>query len=191
MANEIGFNSIPGLRYIPSYIDLQEQERLIALIDAQSWQTDLKRRVQHYGYKYDYKKRFIDFEMYLGALPEWLVPLARTIVQDGLVNNMPDQVIVNEYLPGQGISSHIDCVPCFDDTIVSLSLNSFCVMEFTHTQSAQNIPILLEPRSVVVLQGESRYIWKHGIPSRKTDVFNNTAIQRTRRLSLTFRKVVR
>ncbi|HEY0735309.1 MAG TPA: alpha-ketoglutarate-dependent dioxygenase AlkB [Herpetosiphonaceae bacterium] len=190
MNSQADYQAITGLRYIADYITEAEQERIIEIIDAQTWQNDLKRRVQHYGYKYDYKKRFINFEMYLGALPEWLLMLAQKLVQDRLVSDLPDQVIVNEYLPGQGISSHVDCVPCFDDTIVSLSLNSFCVMEFTHTQSAQKIPVLLEPRSVVVLQGESRYSWKHGIASRKIDVFNNTRIQRARRLSLTFRKIV-
>ena len=35
---------------------------------------------------------------------------------------------VNEYLPGQGIAQHVDCVPCFGGTVASLSLLSPCTM---------------------------------------------------------------
>ncbi len=41
-----------------------------------------------------------------------------------------DQLIVNEYQPGQGISPHIDNKTLFSDIIVSLSLGSNAVMIF-------------------------------------------------------------
>lgn len=44
---------IPGLNYIEEYIDIDSEERLLASVDLKSWQPDLKRRVQHYGYTYD------------------------------------------------------------------------------------------------------------------------------------------
>ncbi len=43
--------NVPGLQYIPNYLSSQDQEQLLAAIDQQSWLTDLKRRVQHYGYR--------------------------------------------------------------------------------------------------------------------------------------------
>ena len=102
-----------------------------------------------------------------------------------------DQVIVNEYEPGQGISSHIDCEPCFKDTIVSLSLGSGCVMNFTNKFNRKHIiPIWLAPRSIVVLRDEARYEWLHGIAARKWDVWGNQRYERARRVSLTFRKVI-
>ena len=45
---------ISGLQYIPDFIARDEESALIANIDEQPWLNDLKRRVQHYGYKYDY-----------------------------------------------------------------------------------------------------------------------------------------
>ena len=39
----------------------------------------------------------------------------------------PDQVTVNEYLPGQGIAPHVDTHSAFEDGIASLSLGSSCV----------------------------------------------------------------
>ena len=101
------------------------------LIDKQQWLNDLKRRrVQHYGFKYDYKARRVVRDMRIGKLPEWLEELAEKLCADGHMPEVADQVIVNEYEPRQGISNHIDCEPCFDNTIVSLSLGSGCFMDF-------------------------------------------------------------
>lgn len=182
--------TIPGLTYVPEYISSQQEEELIRTIDAQRWITELKRRVQHYGYRYDYQARSVAPESRLGPLPEWLSPYCDRLRADGFFPQPPDQVIVNEYQLGQGIAPHIDCVPCFTDTIASLSLGSTCVMEFTHTQTGQKIPILLEPRSLVVLTGDARYRWQHAIPHRKTDRHHGAIYPRGRRLSLTFRKVI-
>ena len=46
---------ILGLKYIEEYITVEQEDKLIKLIDSNPRITDLKRRVQHYGYKYDYK----------------------------------------------------------------------------------------------------------------------------------------
>ena len=43
-----------GLTYLENYIQEDEAERLVREIDAAPWRTDLKRRAQHYGYRYDY-----------------------------------------------------------------------------------------------------------------------------------------
>lgn len=182
--------SIPGLRYLPEYPSQREEAELIRTIDAQPWITELKRRVQHYGYRYDYKARNVTPESRLEPLPEWLMLYADRLRADGFFPHLPDQLIINEYQPGQGIAPHIDCVPCFTDTIASLSLGSSCVMEFTHTETQEKIPVLLEPRSLVVLTGDARYRWRHAIPHRKIDRHHGAIFPRSRRLSLTFRKVI-
>ena len=183
-------NSISGLQYIPSYITESDHDRLIQIIDEQTWLTELKRRVQHYGYKYDYKKRTADSSMYLGNLPNWILSVAQRLEQDNLLEVFPDQVIINEYQPGQGIAGHIDCIHCFGDPIISLSLGSACVMEFTHIKTLEKIAIRLEPGSLVVLKGEARYFWQHGIAPRKKDRYKGIEIVRDRRISMTFRKVI-
>lgn len=111
-----------GLTYLENYIQEDEAVKLVHEIDAAPWRTDLKRRVQHYGYRYDYKARQARREDYLGSLPDLLQHLAERLTSEGHFQAVPDQVIVNEYLPGQGISAHIDCQPCFGETIASLSL---------------------------------------------------------------------
>lgn len=181
---------IPGLLCVPEYLSPEEEQRLTSQIDNSPWLTDLKRRVQHYGWRYDYKKRAVNAEMYLGALPAWLIPLAQRLSDDGFIDGQPDQAIINEYEPGQGIASHVDCIPCFSDTIISLSLGSACVMDFSRISPPTDIAILLQARALLVMKDEARYRWKHAIAPRKTDIVNGEVIERGRRLSLTFRRVI-
>lgn len=181
---------IDELQVVPEFIIPHEETVLTEMTDQQPWLSDLKRRVQHYGWKYDYTARRVDETMRLGPLPEWLTGLCRRLQQAGHFPKLPDQVIINEYLPGQGIAPHIDCVQCFEETIASLSLGSPCVMEFTHSTTDEKITRLLEPRSLIVLSGDARYQWKHGIPARKRDKIYGQNLLRERRLSFTFRNVV-
>lgn len=161
---------------------------MLKKIDAHPWLDDLQRRVQHYGYKYDYAQHKINSEMYIAPLPDWASNIATKLHQH-YSDTLPDQVIVNEYQPGQGIANHTDCKNCFRDTIISLSLGSECVMDFTHPSLGQK-SILLEPRSLIIMQGEARYDWRHGIAKRKSDKFEGQVIKRARRVSLTFRTVI-
>ncbi|MDG1287859.1 MAG: alpha-ketoglutarate-dependent dioxygenase AlkB [Rickettsiales bacterium] len=179
-----------GLRYIPNFITPAEESTLLNNIDQQPWLNDLKRRVQHYGWKYDYTARRVDSTMRLGLLPNWLMDYCRRLYDEEHFPKLPDQVIINEYEPGQGIASHIDCVLCFEETIAALSLGSSCVMEFTNPDTSEKVAHMLEPRSLLISSGNARYQWKHGITARKTDKHEGQTIQRSRRISLTFRNVI-
>lgn len=181
---------VPGLKYIPGFVPEPDEAVLSAAVDAEPWLADLKRRVQHYGYRYDYKARKVDPSMYLGPLPPWALPLAARLVSDGHMATLPDQLIVNEYEPGQGISAHVDCVPCFGPVVCSVTLGSQCVMELTVVGRDGAESLLLERGSLVVLAGESRYNWRHAIPGRKSDKIGGRSVPRGRRVSLTFRTVV-
>lgn len=190
----VAFNTvepIPGLQYMPDYVDTRLQARLLTCIDESLWQDDLKRRVQHYGYRYDYKSRRVDRSQYLGALPSWCEYYAQQFHKAGyFADAPPDQVIVNEYEPGQGIAPHIDCTPCFDDTVISISLGSSCIMNLSRVDdSTRTYDQVLMPGSAIVLQGEARFQWRHGIRPIKSDIIEGQRIIRRRRVSLTFRKV--
>ncbi|OJJ21050.1 alpha-ketoglutarate-dependent dioxygenase AlkB [marine bacterium AO1-C] len=183
-------DQVSGLQYIPDFISEETHDQLLAQIDALPWLGDLKRRVQHYGYKYDYKKRAIDASMKVGDLPDWAKSLAEQAQAQKVVPYIFDQVIVNEYEPGQGIARHVDCEPCFDDVIMSVSLGAACVMHFTALKDGEDVPVILEPRSAVVLTGDARYKWQHSIRANKKEVVQGQTIVRARRVSLTFRKVI-
>ena len=183
-------SQISGLTLVIDYISTQQETDLVNHIDANPWLTSLKRRVQHYGYIYDYKRRTVDASMYLGNLPTWLTPLTEKMHTDKFFPAVPDQCIVNEYEPGQGISPHVDCEPCFGDVIASLTLLSGCVMQFDHVEESKRVSLYLPPRSLVILTGEARYKWKHSIPARLTDKVHDTTIRRDRRISVTCRTVI-
>lgn len=182
--------AVPGLHYVADFVDAAEEAALLAEIDARPWQGALKRRVQHYGYRYDYRARRATAADYLGPIPGWLRPVGERLVAEGHFAAEPEQIIVNEYAPGQGISDHVDCVPCFGDTIASLSLGSPAVMRFTPVAGGTPVSLDLAPRSLIRLTGPARYRWKHGIPARKTDPVAGGRRPRGRRVSLTFRTMI-
>lgn len=183
--------AVPGLSYLDGFVGAAEQAALLEAIDAGPWRTDLKRRVQHYGYRYDYRARSVSENDALGPLPEWLLPSCRRLVEWGVFSTLPDQVIVNEYLPGQGIAAHTDCVPCFGATIASLSLGAPITLALSETAIGAGHAVRLAPRSLLVLSGPARSRWRHGIAARRWDVVAGVRVRRERRVSVTFRTLAR
>ncbi len=181
-----GFLGVPGLVYRPGFVPDTEQAEILAEVGRRPWLDDLKRRVQHYGYRYDYKAKRVDPSMFLGPLPAFALPVAERLLTAGLVPEMPDQLIVNEYEPGQGISAHVDCEPCFKDAITTVSLGWAYEMDFLSLDTGEVRSALLEAGSALVMRGDSRYRWMHRIKARRSD----HGVPRRRRVSLTFRNVV-
>ena len=170
---------VPGLNYLPEYVSEAEERELVEAIDALPWNTDWKRRRQPYGAGYGSR----------GAgtpIPDWGRRLADRLLQDGVTDEPFDQMLVNEYQPGQGISAHRDYLP-FGRTVVSLSLLGPCVMDFAHVTNGRKERLLLLPRGLLVLSDEARYDWEHGIAPRKRDIWQGLPVERRRRLSITFR----
>lgn len=184
--------NIDGLSVLERWLDEASQRSLVEAIDAMPWRDDLARRVQHYGWRYDYKARSVDASMKLGALPPWAKSLAERIALERL-SAEPEQVIVNEYLPGQGIAAHIDCIPCFGPVVLSLSLGSACTMDLRDTDalSAPVRSVRLEPGSLLVLDRAARTRYSHAIAGRKTDMVDGVRVARHRRVSVTFRTIRR
>ncbi len=177
---------INGLQYIPDFLTEEQQNSILNEVDSRPWLNDLKRRVQHYGYKYDYTLKQIDHSLYVGELPPFAVEITEKLFENSIIKQIPDQLIVNEYLPGQGINAHVDCVPCFTDQIITISLGWTYEMEFTKISTKEKYKLLLETGSVALMSGESRYQWTHQIRARQKD----GDVLRKRRVSLTFRNVI-
>ena len=185
---EVG--DVPGLKFIEGFLTQEEQDDCVRRVDAaiDQWRNDLSRRVQHYGWRYDYKARAITPDMHIGVLPNWLSRLAHKLYEETrLFDRVPEQVIVNEYLPGQGIAMHIDH-PGFGPAVCTISLLDDWEMDFSQDWK-DKVPALLQRGSGVLLTGESRSVWQHGIAPRKSEVLERGRRNRQRRLSLTFRTV--
>ena len=180
---------VPGLRYVAGWLDAEAERQLLALIDAAEWSGELRRRVQHYGRRYDYGVRSVGRtgEASAPPIPEWAAALATRLDEEGWLDGRADQVIVNEYQPGQGISAHIDCVPCFGPRVAAVSLGSACTMDFIGPERDVRVPVQLAPRSLCVMTGAARYTWRHAIAARKSDPTPEGRVPRGRRVSVTFR----
>ena len=185
-----------GLEYHDEFLTASEEAALLKPIDASEWLTDLSRRVLHFGYKYDYSNRRLDETARIGPLPEWLVQLTHKIreaasegVQQLLDPRQPfEQAIINEYQPGQGIAPHIDR-DCFGPVVATLSLGSAINMDFCCGATGDEHVLRLEPRSLVLMHGDARSTWRHGIAKRHSDEWNEQKIKRQRRVSITFRTI--
>jgi len=177
-----------GADYQSGFISAQEEKALIDAIDQQYWDNDLRRRVQHYGYRYDYKERKATGEGRIGELPDWVSFLCDRLMERRIFEMRPQQLIVNEYEAGQGIAPHSDR-DCFGPIVASISTGSDCVMDIYRTPKVKEdaFQIVLERCSLLVLRGVARNRWLHGIRPNKADLQNGQRIPRERRLSLTFR----
>ncbi|KAM9990518.1 hypothetical protein ACTFIY_006574 [Dictyostelium cf. discoideum] len=187
---------IEGLTIIENAIDKEMHDKLWKEVNKEEWLTDLSRRTQHYGYKYNYKSRSLKSEDIAAPFPQWATDLCCHLMKEGLINDFPQQLIVNEYKDGQGISAHIDS-KIFDNIIFSISLGSTCRMIFkksiqpttttttkttTTSEKAEVLKIekQLSPRAFLLIKDEARFNWTHEIPKLKKG---------QHRISLTFRFV--
>lgn len=121
-----------------------------------------------------------------------------------------DCAIVQRYDPGQGIRPHVD-LDRFRDGVAILSLLSGCVMDLYADSADQATErIYLPPRSLLLMRGDARYKWRHGIQATMTDLMDKhvtnwralpealasrvardeaVEVARQRRISITMRRV--
>jgi len=184
------FAGIPGLWFCRDFVSTKEEQRLIAYFDQQEWNCTLRRRTQHYGYEYDYRSS--SATQRAAAIPEQVEFLTERLVNHERFPERPDQMIVNEYQPGQGISAHTDRRNIFKDGIFTLGLGSDCIMNFHKcvSNTSECIPVLFFRRSALVMTKASRYMWKHEIPAVRFDTVDGHRKERDRRVSITFRKMI-
>ncbi|MCY3839607.1 MAG: hypothetical protein OXH09_13320, partial [Gammaproteobacteria bacterium] len=76
---------VPGLILVRDFLSESEETDVLAVIDRSEWSNVLKRRVQHYGWRYDYETRHIDQSMRLGPLPDWAAGIAKRLYDRGYV----------------------------------------------------------------------------------------------------------
>lgn len=138
--------------------------------------TPLKRFTSQFGYSYGFTTRTV-------------TKLDRPIDTDPVISEVahllpktesvpPHQCLVNRYVYNEKIAAHIDCIPCFGEKIFTVSLGSSATMRFT--RDSQEFDVRLEQGDLVIMEGESRYLWRHQILPLEEGV----------RYSLTYRHVL-
>ncbi|KAK1291267.1 hypothetical protein QJS10_CPB17g01553 [Acorus calamus] len=125
---EYRVGTLPTLYYIPDFIsDLQQSQILHHIYEAPvtKWKSLKNRRLQNWG-GVVHEKGLLPQD-----LPPWLKGVTNKICDmTGLFPSPINHVLINEYLPDQGIMPHQDG-PAYFPVVAILSLGSSAVMDFT------------------------------------------------------------
>jgi alkylated DNA repair dioxygenase AlkB len=160
-----------GFEYLADFVSAQECAALLSSIaslpleQAQFRQFTAKRRVIHFGGRYDFSNNEL---LPSGPLPEFLVPLRARVAQAaGLDPQEFTHAMVAEYRPGTQLGWHRD-VSSFE-LVAGVSLGAAARMQFRpypprDLSRRQYVNALLDPGSLYLLKGPVRWDWQHRIP---------------------------
>ena len=195
---ELVKESKEDLMYVKEMLTSDEEAELMMHIDSGKWIRLKRRRLQQYGGTPGKTKE---------KLPHFLQHVSETLVKLGLFPHefTPNHVLINEYIPGQGIMPHKDG-PLYYPNVVILSLLGPCRFDFFRNSVPRrddepHDSLLVSPRSLLRFR-DSKYkdCW-HGIKASVSDTIKSHTRERgdfsvgdviprgTRRVSLTFRHV--
>lgn len=167
------------------------------------WTCLSKRRLQDYG-GIPHKNGMI-----VEDIPAWLhIYMKKVDDLNVFEGNKSNHVLINEYLPGQGIMPHTDG-PLFYPTVTTINCSSHTVLEFRENilntgKATEVCKLLLEPRSLLILQDNMYNKYLHSISEQICDVIDDKIVnlkncgaefilgqtlQRSTRLSVTIRNV--
>lgn len=166
--------------YIPNFITAAEEDDLwhqIYQAPKPKWTQLSNRRLQNWGGLPHLKGMIPD------KIPTWLDKyLVKLHQMEVFEDKRPNHVLVNEYLPGQGIMAHLDG-PLFYPTIATINLGSHTVLDFYSLRDEQEKheddhfqddlesslkdryigSFLLEQRSLVCFKNDLYHVYMHGI----------------------------
>jgi len=196
--NELQSHLIPGTDsayYLPEFIQDEEEHYLIRKItetSQQKWRNLPNRRLQIWGGELSAKSTLIpqDFPVFVNSFPDILQRIRDTGAFTLSPHAEPNNIILNEYLPGQGIMPHEDG-PSYHPVVATLSLGSHAVFNYYQYRtdwSLEELPapsssvgrsinkkpilsVLLEPRSLVITTSSLYTSHLHGIEDLEEDVF--------------------
>jgi alkylated DNA repair dioxygenase AlkB len=176
---------VTGFRLTPDYLKEAEEKFFLEQIQAGPWQNDYRRAIQQYGLGYGGGERGKG-PVWVRDFPDWLAELAQRVGRDAGFDRFPENCVINEYLPPQGIAPHKDYAD-FGPTIACVSLGSDVVMDLKHSANELRLAVHVPARSLWVMTGPARSEWQHGIAPRLSDIINGEKRMRQRRVSVTFR----
>lgn len=159
-----------GFFYNPDFLSVEEEQFLLDAIKSVELHTlifqgfQAKRRVKSFGYDYNFDKRSISKG---DDIPEQFNFLIEKVAE--YCSRPPEEfaeVLVTEYPVGSVINWHRDAPPF--DIIAGISLIADCTFRLRPYDKAKQgrgsiLSFPLKPRSLYILQGDSRSNWEHSI----------------------------
>ncbi|XP_023689902.1 alpha-ketoglutarate-dependent dioxygenase alkB homolog 6 isoform X1 [Paramormyrops kingsleyae] len=197
--------------YVPEFISKDEEAYLLQQVykaPKPKWTQLSGRRLQNWG-GLPHPNGMLSEK-----LPSWLEKYTEKISALGVFSGKTaNHVLVNEYKPGEGIMPHEDG-PLYHPTVTTINLGSHTLLDFYHPidNSQQDVPqteksryllsLLVEPRSLLVLQHDMYKYFLHGIQGVNQDILTDRVanlsatnasmgdcLTRSTRVSLTIRHV--
>ncbi|XP_014253969.1 alpha-ketoglutarate-dependent dioxygenase alkB homolog 6 [Cimex lectularius] len=167
--------------YIPDFINEMEESYLVDKVNnapKPKWTYLSNRRLQNWG------GLPLPKGMITEPLPDWLKFYVDRVNELGVFGNniKANHVLVNEYLPGQGIMPHEDG-PLFYPTIVTINCGSHTVLKFQKKrhdedkkESEKPISMFLEPRSLIIVKDSMYQNYLHSIEEIYEDKIDDSIV---------------
>lgn len=202
------FQIPPTAFYVSEFISTEDEKAILSNIYSApkpKWTQLSNRRLQNWGGLPHTNGMIAE------TIPPWLdTYLERIHSLEVMSGKRPNHVLVNEYLPGQGIMPHLDG-SLFYPTITTISVGSHIIVKFLEPSDnadssfmSHAFSLLLEPRSLLILQDQLFSHYLHTIEEITEDILNDSianmnlcsknyvrgsTIPRDTRISLTIRHV--
>ncbi|TFK29183.1 hypothetical protein FA15DRAFT_664504 [Coprinopsis marcescibilis] len=190
---------VPGVIYLAEFISEEEEEHLIRKIkesSQQKWKALANRRLQIWGGEITPKGTLCRQPLpdFVDTYPDLVSRIKATGMFPDSPHKQPNHIIMNEYLPGQGIMPHEDG-PVYHPVVATLSLGSHCVFNYYKYKDHDPDPsssssgvgravdmnpvfsLLLERRSLVISFSDMYTSHLHGIDEKTEDFIVSNASQ--------------
>ncbi|XP_050421535.1 alpha-ketoglutarate-dependent dioxygenase alkB homolog 6 [Adelges cooleyi] len=177
-------NACDSAYYMPNFLTEEQESYIVEKVNSApkpKWIQLKNRRLQNWG-GIPHAKGLIPEK-----IPDWLNGFVKQIDRLGVFpsTNQPNHVLVNEYLPGQGIMPHLDG-SLFYPTVTTISCGSHTILNFyaAPKQDGGNGTLLnkkvysiyLERRSLLILRESMYNDYLHGIEEIKEDIVDETLL---------------
>jgi len=156
-----------GLKLSCEVVTPDEEQALIALIEASGlryphYDPGNRRSSTCYGWDYDYANDTF--------VPHQAAPAGFDTVRDraaafaGIAPDAIAEILLNRYEPGAIIQPHFD-KPVWD-YVIGISLGASTTMLFNREDEDPDLAkqVELPPRSIYLLAGEARHVYRHSLP---------------------------
>lgn len=183
-SNDYILSGVNQIRYIPNVISELDEKSIIEQIQCtptQRWTKLRNRSLQQWGGKVT-----INGLVNIESIPQYMnCCIERVQSMNIFIDNdiQPNHVLLNQYLPAQGISPHMDG-PLYTPLVTILSLQSTVMLKFygrlpNGSQLNHHLySVLCEPRSLLVFSDDIYCNMWHAIDMSAHDIVDHRTINR-------------
>lgn len=178
----------PGIFILEEFVSTQEEEEIMAEIYKTPFvESQSGRRKQDFGPKVNFKRKKVKDHVFSG-LPQFSKELYERMVKLPILSDfVPVEQCHLEYTPerGSAIDPHFDDFWLWGERLVTVNLAGDTVLYFIcEEQPSIEVRVPMLRKSLIVVYGDARTVWKHGI--HRSDITSTRLAVTLRELSAEF-----